>query len=107
MPRFFILNKRVIKTDRFIILHETIEKILIDKLKLQYQFAHQVALLVEQSAVRADKISWKAYDRFMQMYIKNIGDETLKNVPKNLDIKPYRDEHDKILIKRMKQGIKK
>jgi hypothetical protein len=102
MPKSFKLNGRIIKTDRFLILHETIEKTLIDQLNLHYQFAHQIALRIEQAAVRADKIPWKEYDRFMQKYIKEIGDERLKNVPKDLDTKPYRDEHDKTLLKRMK-----
>lgn len=107
MPKTFVSKGRTIKTDRFLIIHETIEKILIDKLGLIYQFAHQIALRTEQEAVRAEKISWKDYDCFMQAYIKEIGDERLKRVPKNLDIKPYRDEHDAILLKRMKQIMQK
>ena len=103
MPESFTDQKRTIKTDRFLILHEAVEKTLIDQLGLQYQLAHQIALRTEQAAVRADKISWENYDRFMQLYIKEIGDERLQNVPADLDTKPYRDEHDKILLEHMKQ----
>lgn len=104
MPKSFHSKGRTIKTDRFLILHEAVEKTLIDKLGLHYQYAHQIALRTEQEAVRANKISWKSYDNFMQKYIKEIGDERLKKVPKNLDIKPYKDEHDNTVLRRMKKA---
>jgi len=107
MPKSFLLKGRRILTDRFLILHEAIEKTLIDELNLNYLFAHQIALRAEKEAVLADDISWKEYDNFMQAHIKEIGDERLTRVPKNLDIKPYRDEHDKALIKRMKQVMRR
>lgn len=105
MPKSFVTRGRRIKTDRFLILHETLEKILIDKLGLHYQEAHQIALHAEQDAVRADKISWREYDNFMQAYIKEIGDERLVRIPKNLDIKPYRDENDLALLRQMKKKM--
>jgi hypothetical protein len=37
----------------------------------------------------------------MQKYVKTIGDERLTKVPADLDLKPYRDEHDYDLVKRM------
>jgi hypothetical protein len=41
----------------------------------------------------------------MQKYVKTVGDERLKKVPKDLDLKPYRDEHDFDLIKRMRKAL--
>jgi hypothetical protein len=38
----------------------------------------------------------------MQKYIKKIGDEKLQKIPADLDTKPYHDEHDKLLLERMK-----
>ena len=105
MPESFVSLGCVIQTDRFLILHETVEKTLIDKLKLRYQFAHQIALRAEQSAVRADKISWREYDRFTQRYVKEIGSEELLRVPVDLDTRPYRDEHDKELLAKIEQVI--
>src|SRR5208282_4289608 len=101
MPRFFKFRGRKIDTDRFLILHEEVEKTLIDQLGLHYLHAHQIATRAEQAAVRADRIEWHDYDRFMQKYVKRIGDERLTKVPDDLDLKPYRDEHDFDLIKRM------
>jgi len=57
--------------------------------------------------VRADGIVWRDYDRFMQKYVKHIGDERLQKVPEDLDLKPYRDEHDFDLIDRMRKALTK
>ena len=94
-------------TDRYLILHEEVEKTLIDQLKLHYLHAHQIASRAEQAAVRAAGISWRDYDRFMQKNVKHIGDERLTKVPADLDFKPYRDEHDADLVQRMLAHIDK
>jgi len=101
LPRTFKFRGREIAVDRYLILHEEVEKTLIDQLGLHYLHAHQIATRAEQAAVRADRIEWRDYDRFMQRYVKRIGDERLTKVPDDLDLKPYRDEHDFDLIKRM------
>ncbi len=95
-----------IDTDRFLILHEEVEKTLIDQLGLHYLHAHQIATRAEQAAVRAAGIDWRDYDR-MQKYVKEIGDERLTKVPADLDEKPYRDEHDTDLLQRMNAAIEK
>jgi hypothetical protein len=105
MPKFFKLESRKIATDRFLILHEEVEKTLIDQLNLHYLHAHQIATRAEQAAVRAAGIKWHDYDRFMQKYVKKMGDERLTKVPADLDTKPYRDEHDYDLLRRMEAGI--
>src|SRR5271170_1449893 len=107
MPASFRYAGRTINTDRFLILHEEVEKTLIDQLGLHYLHAHQIATRAEQAAVRAAGILWRDYDRFMQKYVKRIGDERLTKVPLDLDTKPYRDEHDDDLLKRMLASIDK
>jgi hypothetical protein len=101
MPSSFKYRGREINTDRYLILHEEVEKTLIDQLNLHYLHAHQIASRAEQAAVRAAGINWRDYDRFMQKYVKVIGDERLTKVPADLDLKPYRDEHDMELVQRM------
>jgi hypothetical protein len=105
MPKSFRYQGREVNTDRFLILHEEVEKTLIDQLGLHYLHAHQIATRVEQAAVRCAGIGWQAYDRFMQKYVKHIGDERLTKVPADLDQKPYRDEHDSDLLKRMNSAL--
>ena len=101
MPQTFKFRGRTIDTDRFLVLHEEVEKTLIDQLGLHYLHAHQIATRAEEAAVRAAGVNWRDYDRFMQKYVKRIGDERLIKVPQDLDTKPYRDEHDDDLLKRM------
>jgi hypothetical protein len=101
MPHSFRYRGRTIETDPFLILHEEVEKTLIDQLGLHYLHAHQIATRAEQAAVRASGVTWRDYDRFMQKFVKGIGDERLTKVPADLDTKPYRDEHDVDLLKRM------
>lgn len=103
MPTGFTWRRRKISTDRFLIVHEAVEKSLIQLLGMHYLHAHQVALRAEQAAVRAEGIEWEAYDEFMQEYIKDIEDERLTKVPETLDLTPYRDFHDAETLKRMRQ----
>ena len=105
LPFSFKYRGRTIDVDRFLVMHEEVEKTLIDQLDLHYLHAHQIATRAEEAAVRAERISWRAYDRFMQKYVKTVGDERLKKVPKDLDLKPYRDYHDWDLMKRMEKAI--
>src|ERR1700676_5099215 len=107
MPKFMKFRGREVDTDRFLILHEDVEKTLIDQLDLHYLHAHQIATRAEEAAVRAAGIRWRDYDRFMQKNVKKIGDERLKNVPVDLDLKPYRDEHDFDLLQRMADCVAK
>jgi len=105
MPATMKFRGREVDTDRFLILHEEVEKTLIDQLGLHYLHAHQIATRAEEAAVRAAGVLWRDYDRFMQKHVKTIGDERLSKVPADLDLKPYRDEHDYDLLKRMHEAI--
>jgi hypothetical protein len=105
MPRSFKFRGRTIETDRFLILHEEVEKTLMDQLGLHYLHAHQIATRAEEAAVLAAGVEWDAYDRFMQKFVKRIGDERLTKVPNDLDLKPYRDEHDNDLLRRMLRSV--
>ncbi|MHB1951371.1 MAG: hypothetical protein ACYCQK_07840 [Acidiferrobacteraceae bacterium] len=98
LPATFRYRDKQVAVDRYLILHEIVEKALIDEAGLHYLHAHQIATRAEEAAVRADGVLWSAYDRFMQRYVKTIGSERLKQVPADLDLKPYRDEHDRQLL---------
>src|ERR1700728_4261746 len=106
MPKSFKFRGRKVETDRFLILHEEVEKTLIDQLGLHYLHAHQIATRAEEAAVRAAGLEWEAYDRFMQKYVKRVGDERLKKAANDLDLKPYRDEHDDDLLRRMLTSVR-
>jgi hypothetical protein len=101
MPDSSKFKGRTINTDRFLVLHEEVEKMLIEQLGLHYLHARQIATCAEEAAVRAAGVEWRDYDRFMQKYVKRIGEERLNKLPRDLDTKPYRDEHDDDLLRRM------
>jgi hypothetical protein len=95
-----------VEIDRYLILHESVEKSLLDDLGLIYQHAHQIALRAEQAAVKAAGVPWREYDRFMARHIKE-ADDVIDRLPADLDIKPYRDEHDIQLLKRMQSAARR
>jgi hypothetical protein len=107
MPTSFKHKGWTVETDRFLVLHEEVEKTMIDRLNLHYLHAHQIATRVEKAAVLACGVGWDDYDAFMQDNVKHIGDERLTKVPADLDLKPYRDEHDTELLERMARAIER
>ncbi len=107
LPKSFETRGRRVFVDQYLILHESVEKSLLDELGLVYQHAHQIALRAEEAAVRAAQISWREYDQFMQKHIKVVGDERLMRIPPKLDIKPYHDEHDTKILLEMQKVIKR
>src|SRR5437764_771617 len=48
MPKSFVYRGRKVSTDRFLIVHEAVEKSLIQLLGMHYLTAHQIALHAEQ-----------------------------------------------------------
>jgi hypothetical protein len=107
LPQSFSCRGKRVKVDAFLILHEAVEKSLLVTLGLTYQHAHQIALRAEQEAVQDAGIPWREYDRFMQRFIKEaVGDE-LERIPPDLDIKPYRDEHDVKVLRAMRELTRK
>ena len=105
LPKSFNTRGRRIAADPFIIIHEAIERVVGDRLRLHYQHAHQIALRVEEAAVRAEGISWHDYNAFMQKNVERAGKHFTK-LPPDLDLKPYRDEGDQGMLKRIRQVLR-
>lgn len=105
LPKYLHTQSLKIDVDQFLVLHEAIEKSLIDCLGLKYQHAHQIALRAERDAVKIAGIKWRNYDKFMRRYIKQDGHEKLTKVPQDLDLTPYRDEHDDDLLNEMSKKL--
>jgi hypothetical protein len=55
-----------VRVEPFLLIHEIVEKALLDELRLHYLHAHQIALRAERDAVKAAGVSWWAYQRFMK-----------------------------------------
>jgi hypothetical protein len=89
------------KYDRFLLVHERVEKALIDGLGLKYQYAHQIAFRTEDACVKSSNIDVAEYNKFWDRYIK-LEREKINSVPKDLDLTPYEAENDNDLIAHMK-----
>ena len=82
----------------FLRIHEVVEKTLLDIDHLTYQEAHHMATHFERQAVEAAKLDWNEYSAYLNPYIKVVRKEHLTKVPKDLDLKPYKDEHDRKIL---------
>jgi hypothetical protein len=107
LPKTFSWGKRRWQVHPFIILHESVEKALVDQLGLVYQHAHQFALRVEEAAARDAGVPWRQYDSFTQRYIKLAEERPDLHIPPDLDLKPYKDEHDVPLLRRMRRDSRR
>lgn len=94
LPKSAMIGGKRVQTDRFIILHEAVEKALLDEMGLHYLHAHQIALRTERAAVEAEGFAWRDYNAFTKAHERQIDDEQLTKVPDDLDLTPYRNERD-------------
>jgi len=106
LPRSFRTAGRRVTPDPFIILHEAVERVVGDALTLTYQQAHQIAMRVEEAAIRAAGISWHDYNAFLRKY-EEIVAKDFSSVPPDLDLKPYRDDGDAPTLKHIRELLKK
>jgi hypothetical protein len=104
VPKTLRVGRERIPVDPFIIVHEVVEKLLFDRFRLTYPHAHQFALRLEQAAVRNAGIRWHDYNALMQAHVKRAHDERLVRLPKDLEIKPYRDEGELDLLRRKQRA---
>ena len=86
---------KVMQPWRYLLIHESVEKCLMDELSLPYTIAHTIATAAERTAVEADGYSWDAYTDALKKPIqqarKDMDDRPL---PPDLDKRPYQQEHD-------------
>ncbi|MGX7872869.1 hypothetical protein ACVDG5_008605 [Mesorhizobium sp. ORM6] len=80
LPRTMASQGRAVRLAPFLVTHEVVEKSLLDKLRLHYLHAHQIALRTERDAVRAAGVSWRAYEDLMKRNEKPIDEEKLEAV---------------------------
>lgn len=107
MKRKYSENGKTADLAQFLIVHEAVEKILIDELKLKsnsYLATHQIAQRLEMAAVLASGISWDKYQHeVMAREIARSEDPSRKieRIPSDIDLTPYKDSKDFKLIKQM------
>ena len=95
-----------VDTTPFLLVHEKAEKACLTLFKMKYQHAHDIATYLEYKAVKKAGIDWKEYSDYLQPFIRATDRERVRRVPKNLDLQPYRDEHDVKHLRAMKKAAK-
>ena len=102
MPESFSYRGKTIHTDRFLILHERIEKALIDELDYGYWQAHRIAEAQEEDEEGSTGAPQAAFRKFYAPFIKADEHEKLVKVPADLDLTPYRAKPvDKALLRHL------
>jgi|ERR1700730_1087703 hypothetical protein len=81
LPKSFSFLGRLYRVEPFLLTHETVEKALLDELRLHYLHAHQIAQRAERDAVKAAGAAWWFYQRFIKKYEKPIQDKRVERVP--------------------------
>jgi hypothetical protein len=103
LTRLREINGRMVDVSRYLVLHEVIEKSLLDACRFSergYQRAHQIAQRLEREAVRADDLSWLEYQRkIMTEEIDRAYTKPALSLPPDLDETPYRDTDDLQILK--------
>jgi len=101
IDRHFPLVMDGINIEKYIVLHEKTEKALMGVFKTKYQQAHHIATHVEHMSLISDGFDWKKYTAYCEKYIKEVDHEKVVKVPSDLDLEPYKDEHDERLMKEL------
>jgi hypothetical protein len=102
------LNTKMNDVDvtQLIVIHEIVEKTLSDLFNLKYQQAHHIATYIEHEQCIKAGINWKKYNKFLDPQMKHIWQNKIKKIPKFLDLKPYKDEKDFELLRRMRSNAR-
>ena len=110
IPTRFVLDEvRQMDVIPTLVIHEAIEKGLIDEFQFHerlYLRTHQIAQRLEKAAVESYGITWNDYQHgLMKKEIARVIDMGLNInlVPADLDLTPYIDFSDWDLIKKMKE----
>lgn len=107
MPKSMKYKGRDIDTDRFLVLHEEVEKALIDQLGFDYWKAHRIATRAEEDAEDAAGVPNAVFQKFFKPFIKADEHEKLIKVPADLDLTPYKAKPvDRGLLDHMRRVMK-
>jgi hypothetical protein len=93
-PKILAVHGKLIDPTPFILIHEITEKSIIDALGWDYQHSHAVAEQKEDEAWRKVGINPIDAQNALKPFIKTAESERIKAPPPNLDLTPYRDDHD-------------
>lgn len=92
LPEKLTYDNETIPVTRYLIIHESVEKCLMNELGMPYILAHNLATAAEKTACEADGYSWYAYTLALKPYIKMVEKKADVDSPSDLDKTPYIQE---------------
>lgn len=104
LPDVLTIDGNPVHVIPLIATHERVEKAVMDVLGYDYPDAHHVATQAEHQLVRLAGLDPTSYEDTLRPYIKAARLEQLTAVPRDLDLTPYRDEHDAALLDKMRKA---
>lgn len=105
LPEMFIDSKKQkVNIYKYLIIHEVTEKSLKDELNYSYNEAHTMAMGAQAQALSIDGINYDEYYGFLQKYVNfDIQVDDFNNVPPDLDISPYVEDHLTEVVNKIKR----
>lgn len=91
LPDTFVdSQKQTVNVISYLVIHEVVEKALVDHLGFSFNHAHSIAMGAEMHACTMDRVNYDEYYTFLGKFIgEDIKPEDFNNVPSDLDITPY------------------
>lgn len=102
LPTVLKFGPKVSALAPYLILHERMEKALIDLMDMEYEEAHKIASYVERKELEENRIDPYHFELALDPYIKADKLNKIERTPWNLNLKPYYDSRDIRLIARIK-----
>jgi len=93
LPKDVLYKGKKYDVTRYLVIHECVEKCLMDELGMHYVLAHNLATAAERTAVEADGHSWDGYTEALKPFIQ-LATRKPPDIdsPKTLDKRPYVQE---------------
>jgi hypothetical protein len=94
-PIFSLSDGRKMDITKYLVVHESTEKHLMDTKDYKYGYAHQKATGLEREVVEADGYPWDEYQKYALSEVQRLKKlDPEAPLPPNLDNKPEIDTHD-------------
>lgn len=101
LKRYYKYNGKTYDLVDFLLVHEIVEKALIDLYGWHYSKAHHIATHIEALAVKQHGIDWWSYTKYLKPQIKTAYHNKIRKLPPDLDPTPYEDEGEKEILKKL------
>jgi len=88
-------------------LHEAGEAALMRFFNDGYDTAHRLITIAEKQLVERHGKNWKAYDAPFRAYAKHARHELIRRVPRDLFMAPYAQSGDPVLVRRMREAMRR